>query len=434
MQQEKILKVVIVRTAPQNTKRLIAAQFPADWHIITVPEESLASEIGDADALIPENTLIDSELLEHAKNLQIIQTGAGYDNVDIAECARRGIRVANAAGVNERAVAEHVLALIFCWYKNILKLDAALKNGKFAVDYCGSELGGKVIGVVGLGRIGMQVVKMAQAMGLEVIGYHHRQAAGAEGIDRMDLHPLLKQADIVTVHVALNKQTRHMIGKKEFGLMKKNAFFINTSRGAVADEQALIEALQTDRIGGAGLDVFETEPLPTGSPLRQLENVILTPHMAGEPDALFFHKKRFQFFARNIARVAAGKPPLNELQPGDSAIIETGRKIPAVVLPEGYSGKILLVSISGAGLEERIILRSGDLWHREILRNTAAEIRNLGFDNAQVYELGGAQLHFEPDGTIIIHGTSDQYGACDKDYAAGLVRDSFPGRVVKTQH
>jgi len=427
------LKVVIVRKAPEITKRLIAAQFPADWHIITVPAESLSGEIGDADALIPENTLIDSELLEHAKNLKIIQTGAGYDNVDIAECARRGIQVANAAGINARAVAEHVLALIFCWYKNIIKLNTVMKSGKFAVDYRGSELSGKVIGVVGLGRIGREVVRMAQAINLKAVGYHYRQAGEVAGIDRMDLHSLLKRADIVTIHVALNGQTRQIIGKKEFALMKKNAFFVNTSRGAVVDEKALIEALQTGRVGGAGLDVFETEPLPAGSPLRQLENVILTPHMAGEPDGLFFHRRRFQFFAENIARLMAGKPLLNELLPITGSEKKAANTIPAIILPDGYNGKILLVSISGDGVEKMVILRSGDLWHREILRNTEQEIRNLGFDNARIHQLGGAHIRFEPDGTIIIHGFSQQYGACDREYAAKLVRAAFVGRQVEVR-
>jgi hypothetical protein len=113
--------------------------------------------------------------------------------------------------------------------------------------------------------------------------------------------------------------------------------------------------------------------------------------------------------------VTAGKAPKN---------------IPAVIVPEGYTGKILLVSISGNGIEDKIILRSGDLWHREILRNTKAEIREFGILNPRVHELGGAHLRFETDGTIIIHGTSEQYGACDKEYAAMLVRNEFPGRRV----
>lgn len=428
------MKVVIAREAPPEIHRMIAAEFPAGWQILTVPPASLSTEIGDADALIPENSPVDAALLDRAPNLKIIQTGAGYDNIDIEECRRRGIGVANAGGINARAVAEHVLAFIFCWYKNIIRLDTALKDGKFTEYYRGSELAGKVIGVVGLGRIGLEVATMAQAIGLEVIGYHYRRTAEAAGVNRSKMHPLLEQADIVTVHVALNDRTRHMIGRQEIASMRKDAFFINTSRGDVVDEQALVDALQTGRIGGAGLDVFATEPLPAASRLRPLNNVILTPHSAGEPDALFFHQKRFRFFAENIARVAAGEAPLNELQPPGSHKRDIDKVIPAIILPEGYAGKILLVSISGHGIEDRVILRSGDLWHREILRNTVAEISRLGYPKARVNELGGAHLHFEPDGTIIIHGTSEQYGACDKEYAARLVKDEFPDRRVEVRY
>ena len=129
----------------------------------------------------------------------------------------------------------------------------------------------------------------------------------------------------------------------------------------------------------------------------------------------------------------AKKASENELQPNSSPKAETDRRIPAVILPEGYTGKILLVSISGDGIADSVVLRCGDLWHREILRNTEAEIRSLGYHNARVDELGGAHLRFEPDGTIIIHGTSQQYGTCDKPYAAKLVMDEFPGRRVEVR-
>jgi hypothetical protein len=122
---------------------------------------------------------------------------------------------------------------------------------------------------------------------------------------------------------------------------------------------------------------------------------------------------------------------LNKPLPNNRAGQKTCKKIPAVILPEGYIGKVLLISVSGAGLETTIILRSGDLWHREILHNTRAEIRRLGFDHVQVNELGGAHLRFESDGSILIHGTSQQYGSCDKEFAARLVRDKFPGRRVE---
>ena len=427
------MKVVIVRDASEKAKQSITSQFPGDWHIAIIPADDLAKEIEDADAIIPEGTIIDGPLLEKAKNLKLIQTGAGYDNVDIKACTERGIYVANAAGINARAVAEHVFAFILCWHKNIITLDGALKSGKFTMDYDGSELSQKVIGVVGLGNIGRDVARLAGAFNMNALGYHYRQTRSVSDINVVELHTLLKQSDIITLHVALNSQTHHMIGKKEFELMKQDAFFINTCRGAVVDESALIEALRQNRIGGAGLDVFETEPLPEESPLRKLDNVILSPHNAGEPDGLFFHKKRFQFFAANIFRVLKGKPPRNALNDPGRQSIEPDSRISPVILPEGYNGKILLVSVSGNGIKKTVILRSGDLWHREILRNTEVEIKNLGFENALVHELGGALVRFEPDGTITIYGASQEFGACDKEFAAELMRKVFRERIIKVR-
>jgi len=427
------LKVVIVRETPEKTKNMMAAQFPKEWKIVTVGNEELIRAIGDADVIIPEGAVIDHPVLEKTKKLKLIQTGAGYDNVDIKACTERGIWVANAAGINARAVAEHVFAFILAWYKNIIALDGALKSGEFSMNYDGSELSQKVIGVVGLGNIGREVCRLAAAFHMKVFGYHHRHTETTPDTDVVELHTLLGQSDIITLHVALNSQTHHMIGKKEFELMKQDAFFINTCRGAVVDESALIEALRQNRIGGAGLDVFETEPLPEESPLRKLDNVILSPHNAGEPDGLFFHKKRFQFFAANIFRVLKGKPPRNALNDPGGQSIEPDSQISPVILPEGYNGKILLVSVSGNGIKKTVILRSGDLWHREILRNTEVEIKNLGFENALVHELGGALVRFEPDGTITIYGASQEFGACDKVYAVELVRTAFPERAVKVK-
>ena len=134
------LKVVIVRNAPARIKKLMAAQFPRNWEIVTVPADELENEIGDAEAIVPEGAAIDRRVLALAPRLKFIQIGAGYDNIDIDACTERGIYVANAAGVNARAVAEHVFAFILAWYKNIITLDGALKSGEFSVDYAGSEM------------------------------------------------------------------------------------------------------------------------------------------------------------------------------------------------------------------------------------------------------------------------------------------------------
>ncbi|MBE9545430.1 MAG: phosphoglycerate dehydrogenase [Proteobacteria bacterium] len=427
------MKVVIARDASEKTIKLMASQFPGEWDIVTVRAEELHHEIRDADVLIPEGAVIDRRLLAQAKKLKFIQTGAGYDNVDIKACTERGIYVANAAGINARAVAEHVLAFILCWYKNIIPLNGALKSGKFMVDYQGSELSGKVIGVVGLGNIGREVARLAGAFDMKVLGFHYRQTETGPNIEVVDLHTLLSRSDIITMHVALNSKTHPMIGKKEFELMKTDTFFINTSRGAVVDESALITALHKKHISGAGLDVFETEPLPEDNPLRKLDNVILSPHNAGEPDGLFFHKKRFQFFADNIERVIDGKSPQNALNEPLGQRIKTGILIPEVILPEGYNGKILLISVSDDGIEKTVLLRSGDLWHREILRNTEVEIKNLGFENAQVHELGGALVRFEPAGAITIYGASREFGACDKEFAAEMVRKIFREKIIRVR-
>jgi len=142
-------------------------------------------------------------------------------------------------------------------------------------------------------------------------------------------------------------------------------------------------------------------------------------------------QRRFQFFAANIKRVLAGRPPQNALNEPMENKTEMERLIPEVILPEGYNGKILLVSVSGEGIEKTILLRSGDLWHREILRNTEAEIKTLGYENVRVYELGGALVRFEPDGTLTIYGASEEFGACDKEYTAEIIKRKFRDRAIK---
>jgi phosphoglycerate dehydrogenase-like enzyme len=311
------MNIVIVRKLKNETKSLIAGLFPEDWRLVFVSSGELEAAIEDADVLIPENEIVKLSLLDKAKSLKLIQTGAGYDNVPIEACTQKGIYVANAAGINAQAVAEHVFAFILSWYKNIVYFDSMMKAGKYRINYIGSELSQKVIGIVGIGNIGKEIARMARAFKMNVIGYHYRQIETGSAIEMVDMQSLLKLSDVITLHVRLTNHTRHMIGQNEIELMKKDAFLINTSRGAVLDETALIEALKNKKIGGAGLDVFEEEPLPDNSPLRKLKNVILTPHTAGEPDGLYFHFKRFKFFAENIMRVSRGKAPKNVLNQMD---------------------------------------------------------------------------------------------------------------------
>jgi D-3-phosphoglycerate dehydrogenase len=199
------------------------------------------------------------------------------------------------------------------WYKNIISLDGMMKRGEYDVEYIGAELSGKVIGIVGLGYIGREVARLAKAFNMNVLGCHRRSIDTEVEMEFADFETLLKSSNVVTLHIPLNDRTRNLIGQRELALMKEDGFLINTSRGPVIDEAALVEALQLRKIGGAGLDVFETEPLPKNSPLRKLNNIILTPHRAGAPDGLHFHHKRFEFFVENIRRVSEGKASINAL-------------------------------------------------------------------------------------------------------------------------
>lgn len=307
------MNVVIIGDFTETSKKRITGQFPADWRVAIGTLKETEPELAEAEVIIPEHVMIDGPFLDRAPKLRLVQTGAGFDNVVIPECTQRGIYAANAAGVNTTAVAEHVLAFIFCWYKAMIFLDGRLKQGEYGFDYQGSEVAGKTLGIIGMGGIGKAVARRALAFEMKVLGYDIRPVEVDGDVQMTDMETLLRCSDVVTLHCFLNEQTRHLIGARELGSMKPTAFLINAARGPIVDEAALIDALQTKRIAGAGLDVFEKEPLSKESPLRRMENVILTPHTAGMPEGLRFHQKRYALFLENILRVSQGKVPLNAL-------------------------------------------------------------------------------------------------------------------------
>ena len=304
------MKVVITGFFPETAKDRIRGSFPRSWDVKIVLPDEAEQELTDADVLIPEHIRIDEGILQKAPKLKLVQTGAGYDNVDVNACTRHGVQVCNAAGVNANAVAEHVMALILCWYKNILKLDKFLKadSDEGELNYFGAELSDKTIGLVGFGHVGKKVAEYGNAFHMKVLVYSHRPTDAA-GTEQRDLDSLLRDSDIVSLHVPLNESTRHMINADVFSKMKSDAVLVNTSRGGVIDEPQLLQALEKGLIGGACLDVFEEEPLRRDHPFRRMENVIITPHTAGLPDGVKYHKKRYAFFVKNIERVMKGETP-----------------------------------------------------------------------------------------------------------------------------
>lgn len=308
------MNLLIIGDYPVATQARMRAAFPTEWQVTIAASDACAPHLADAEVVIPEHVLVDDAFLAQAPRLRFVQVGAGYDNVDLAACSRRGVQVCNAAGLNADAVAEHVMALLLCHYKNICPLNQFMHTGGSAPlpDYHGGELSGRTLGLVGLGHIGRAVAVRAQAFGLRVLGWSYRLIE-IPGVAPVSLSQLFAESDIVSLHVPLKANTRHLIDDAALAQMKPGALLINTARGGLIDEAALVRALQRGTISGACLDVFAEEPLPADSPLRQLDNVILTPHTAGYPDGPKFHAKRIAYFAANIQRWLAGDEPQGKL-------------------------------------------------------------------------------------------------------------------------
>lgn len=261
---------------------------------------------------------IDKEVMEAAgKNLKIIANfGVGFDNIDIEEAKKQGILVTNTPSeLASQAVAEFTIGLIFCLLKKIVEGDEFARKGNFGgwkpEIFLGENLKGKTLGIVGLGRIGSLVAKMAKDFGLRVI-YHKRnrdfEAEKRDGLEFMSLENLLREVDIVSLHIPLAPETKHLINSQTLSLMKDGAYLINTSRGPVVEEAALVEALKNGKLAGAGLDVYEYEP-EINPELCGLPNVILSPHIASAVREV--RDEMALMAAKNIVEVLNGRKPVN---------------------------------------------------------------------------------------------------------------------------
>jgi len=243
--------------------------------------DDLVARIGDAEIVINirSTSRFTAEVLARCPMLRLISIwGTGTDNVDLAAAQARGVRVTNTPGVAAIAVAEHTLALILAVAKQLVHVDRQVRDQHWPRAMV-TQLRGKTLGLIGTGAIGREVASLARGIGMRVIAWtFHPQGDIAEWV-RFD--EVFRAADVVSVHVRLSSNTVQLIRREHFDLMKPTAMFINTARGAVVKELDLLDALRTNSIAGAGLDVFENEPLPSGSPFFSLSNVVLTPHAAG---------------------------------------------------------------------------------------------------------------------------------------------------------
>src|SRR5436190_24069108 len=258
-----------------------------DFQVDVRPElaaEGLAGAIGPYDALIVRSqTRVTAEVVEAGENLKVVaRAGIGLDNVDLEAATRRGVMVVNAPQSNIVSAAEHTIALLLAQARSIPQADAALRRGEWARErFQGVELAGKTLGVVGAGRVGAMVAHRALAFGMRVIAfdpYVSREHARELGVELMPtLEALLVQSDFISIHLPRTPETEGLIGERELSLMKEGARIVNTARGGIVDEDALVKALKDKRVAGAALDVFAREPT-TESDLFQFDEVVVTPH------------------------------------------------------------------------------------------------------------------------------------------------------------
>jgi len=254
-----------------------------------IPRKLLKEKIADVDGLLPMLTdRVDGELMDLGKNLKVVSNYAvGYNNIVVPDATERGIIVTNTPGVLNDSTADCAFMLMMAIARRLVEVDKYVREGKWVKAWgpkmlLGSDVTGKTLGIVGLGRIGQGMVPRAKGFKMNVI-YHDTSPSPEKektlGVEYRGFDELLNEADFVSLHVPLNDETRHLIGERELKLMKPTAFLINTARGPVVDEKALTKALKERWIAGAGLDVLYNEPTEHDNPLLELDNVIVAPHI-----------------------------------------------------------------------------------------------------------------------------------------------------------
>jgi phosphoglycerate dehydrogenase-like enzyme len=248
-------------------------------------DAELIKNVSDADVLLLSNRPLSRVVIEACPKLKLICVAfTGIDHVDQESCQARRIIVENAAGYAVHAVSELAIGLMIALLRRIVAADATIRTGDTNRELIGHELFGKTLGVIGCGHIGLQVARLANAFGCHVLGFEHHALGGVDlPLELVELDELLSRSDIVSLHLPLTAATRGLIGREQLAHMKHSAILINTARGPVVDQLALVEALEQNRLAGAGLDVFDTEPpLPAGHPILKAPNTVLVPHIGFE--------------------------------------------------------------------------------------------------------------------------------------------------------
>ncbi len=319
----------IVLLAPNNSQlanfqKAAPEGVQITWVNSTVPPNVKAQQLKEAVAVIAMPSEFPVELARACPNLKLVQvTSAGTDRIDVQALGELGIKVANNGGGNAVAVAEHTIALMVGTFRKLQLQFQSVKDRKWAGDIRARwhsqshELSGKTVGIIGFGRIGQRVARRLQGWECSIL-YHDvvnfpRELEEELHVTRVPRDELLRRSDVVTLHVPLTRRTRHMISDREFDMMKPTAILINACRGPVVDEAALVRALKAGKIAAAGVDVLQEEPTPAENPLLDMDNVLVTPHLAGMT-AESGEKSR-AFAVQNAVRVLRGEEPESVILP-----------------------------------------------------------------------------------------------------------------------
>ncbi len=303
------LKVSIVTNAKEETAAFIDGIFTGGMEVLLQTEDEMREGVGEINVLVPGHITVDGDLIKGGSNLKMIHCGTGYNNVDLDACTANGTYVAVTPNVAAQSVAELVFACFLALAKKITTFDAMMKSGSWkTTDFIGTpELMGKTLGVVGYGNIGKASARIARGFGMKLIAHDPHIEITDDDVRSVPLDELLKESDFITLHVLLTPETKGMMSTAQFEMMKDTAIIANACRGPVVDEAAITEALTARKIGGACLDVYEKEPLAASSALRELDNVILTPHIAYCANEAL--AARYQFFADNCQKLIDGEVP-----------------------------------------------------------------------------------------------------------------------------
>jgi D-3-phosphoglycerate dehydrogenase len=316
MRQDKP-KVVITDTefGSVEIERQVLAEIGAEPIVLnTMDEDIIAKETADADAVITEYAKITPRIISGLRKCKVIaRYGIGVDMIDLEAASRAGIPVANAPDYGIEEVATHTIAVFLTLARKTAVYDRALKDGKwgYKIGFPIYRLQGQTLGLIGFGNIARTVASMVSGLGLKVLAHDpfigEDEMAKRNVVKAETVEEILRQADFVSLHIPLMESTRGMIGEKELAMMKPSAYLINTGRGGLINEESLVKALKKGRISGAGLDVFQQEPIREDSPLLKLENVLVTPHCAFYSEESLKNLQRMP--AEEVVRVLKGGLP-----------------------------------------------------------------------------------------------------------------------------